>query len=500
MTGAAQRGLSRRYGNVAAYVGLIASLVAGVLASPLLLLLVVPEDRPLWWRILLPALLLGLPGLALWRRFAPSGTPTLSGSEAAVVVVLAWASAVTAATGSLLLLTELTPLQALFEATSGLTTTGLSVVDVTVATPTVLLLRSVLEFAGGAGLAILMMSLLGGPLGAGLSSAEGRSEQLVPNVFYSASLVVRIYVGYAIAGTVGLWMAGMGWFDAINHSMAAVSTGGFSTRADSIGHWDSVGVEAVTLVLMLLGTTNFIVAWAVVRRQWRAAAGSGELRLMSVLLPISWAVLFAVGVGGLYPTLGKSLRVVVFETVSALSTTGFSTVAYGDWPVAGWLVLIGFMLIGGGAGSTAGGLKQARVYVLWRAAVFEVVRALLPRGAVNRPVIQSGPRPTLLEDEQVARAGTFTLVYLATFGLGTLVMVACEVPLADALFEMASTLGTVGLSVGVTGPDAHPAVLLTQVAAMVLGRLEFFVVVVGGLRMLRDGASSLRSFRSERVV
>jgi trk system potassium uptake protein TrkH len=127
--------------------------------------------------------------------------------------------------------------QAVFESTSGWTTTGLSVVDVSVAPRLVLLYRSLMQLAGGAGLAVIMLSALAGPAGTGLSAAEGRADQLVPNVRRSAKLVVTIYSGYVIFGGVALNLAGMGWFDALNHAFAAISTGGFSTRAESIGSW-----------------------------------------------------------------------------------------------------------------------------------------------------------------------------------------------------------------------------------------------------------------------
>lgn len=490
---AALRGLADRYRLVAAYVGLISAFVALVLASPILLLVLVPEDRPLWWRLLLPAALLGAPGFALWRALRPSGPPTLTGAEAAVVVVLSWAAALTAATGSLHLLTGISVIRALFEAASGLTTTGLSTIDVSQASATVLLLRSVLQLAGGAGLAILMVSFMGGPLGGGLSAAEGRGEQLVPNVARSARVVVRMYALITVVGAGALWLAGMGPFDAINHSMAAVSTGGFSTKVDSIGYWASPAVEAVTIVLMVVGTTNFMVLWAVAQGQVGVAARSGELRLMAAVLPVSWLVLGAVGFGGLYPSLSHAGRVIVFETVSALSTTGFQTVSYVQWPVEGWLLLSVLMTIGGGTGSTAGGLKQLRVVVLTRAAWFEVTRALLPASAVNRPVVQVGGRPALLDEGAVARAGTFTFVYLSALCLGIALMVAYGVPLGAAVFEMSSTLGTAGLSVGVTAADSHPVVLGVQTLGMMLGRLEFFVVAVGLMRLGRDLLRSARA-------
>jgi trk system potassium uptake protein len=150
--------------------------------------------------------------------------------------------------------------RALFESVSGWTTTGLSVVDVTSAGPMILFWRSIIQLAGGAGLAIIMMSAIVGPTGVGISSAEGRSDQLVPHVRQSARLVLIIYTCYALPEPLAYRMAGMSLFDAVNHSFAAVSTGGFP-RVESIGYWDSTAIEAVTLPLMLLGNLSFVTAW-----------------------------------------------------------------------------------------------------------------------------------------------------------------------------------------------------------------------------------------------
>lgn len=148
--------------------------------------------------------------------------------------------------------------QALFESVSGWTTTGLSVVDVTQCSRLILLWRSIMQLAGGAGLAIIMLAAIVGPVGPALSIAEGRTDQLVPHVRKSAKMVLLIYAGYAAVGILAYHLAGLPLFDSINHSFAAISTGGFSTQPESIGHWDSVLVEAVTLPLMIK-TRKFVV-------------------------------------------------------------------------------------------------------------------------------------------------------------------------------------------------------------------------------------------------
>lgn len=478
--------LRQRYRIILGYAGLIAVLVAGIILSPLGLLPAWPGEAAAAWGFLLPGAGLALFGAALWRFCLPRGGESLSLAEGGVVVVLSWALAVLVGAVPFLAVGGLDFTQALFESTSGWTTTGLSVVDVTTASPLLLFYRSAMQLAGGAGLAIIMLSALAGPAGTGLSAAEGRGEQLVPHVRQSAKLVLTIYAGYTVLGCAALRLAGMGWFDAVNHAFAALSTGGFSTRAESIGYWDSPLVEAVTVVLMLLGTMNFLTAYALLHGKLQAVGKNGEVRLQALLIPLAALVLFAGVTAGLYPALGKQARVAVFEAVTALSTTGFSTVGYGDWGGLGWLVLIVLMLIGGGTGSTAGGLKQYRVYALYRGLRWELRRLRLPRGTVTEPDVWVGETRRFLKDQELRQIALFVFLYLATLALGTGILASYGYPLKESLFEFASALGTVGLSVGVTAADAPRGLLWAETAGMLLGRLEFFVIFLGVSKLLGD--------------
>jgi len=330
------------------------------------------------------------------------------------------------------------------------------------------------------------MSAIVGPIGVGLPSAEGRSDQLVPQVRQSARLVLLIYAAYAGAGVAAYLLAGMGFFDAVNHSFTAVSTGGFSTRAESVGHWDSGVVEAVTLPLMLLGHLSFVTAWLLWRGEVRSFVRNGEVRVAAVLVPLSVAALFIFTSKQLYPHLGKSFRVAVFETVTALTTTGFSTVGYKDWNSFGVLVLILLMLIGGGTCSTAGGIKQFRIYVLWRLFIWELRRPSLPKTVVMERPIWEGDRRVFVDDNRVRQIGVFVFIYLSTFFTGAMILCACGYSLRDSLFEFASAIGTVGLSVGVTSASMPTPALCAEMVAMFLGRLELMVVITSILKITGD--------------
>ena len=467
-------------------VGLVCLICGVAMLSPLLALFAWPEEAANTMAYVFPAAALcGLGGLFLsLRRYATR--EHLSVQEGGVIVCLSWLLVVVFSTWPFIATEGLTFSQAVFESMSGWTTTGLSVVNVEKAAHTTLLWRSIIQLLGGAGLAIIMMSAILGPAGVGVSNAEGRGDQLVPNVKRSARLVLAIYVCYALAGMLAYRITGMNWFDALNHSFAAISTGGFSTRAESIGHWNSPIIEAVTIPLMILGNLSFVTAWFLWRGQVRAVARNGEVRLFALLVPLASAAIFFLASTALYPHLGKSLRVAVFETVSALTTTGFSTVGYGDWNGFGMAVLLGLMLIGGGTCSTAGGIKQFRIHLLWRALVLEVRRLAAPRNAVLESPLWAGERRVFLDDGQVRQTAVFVFLYLALFAIGVLLLCSCGFSLEHSLFEFASALGTVGLSIGVTSPGMPDSALWAESLAMFLGRLEFLVVIASLFKLGGD--------------
>jgi len=477
--------LRQRYRAILSYTGLILLLCAGLMLTPLAALLAWPAESSRAWGFAIPAALMGALGLAAWRLLRPLAGVVLTVQEAGVIVLLSWVIVCLFSARPFIVVADLGFTQAVFESVSGWTTTGLSVVDVTQAGHLILLWRSIMQLAGGAGLAIIMLAAITGPTGPALSAAEGR-EQLVPHVRQSAKLVMMIYSGYMIVGTIALRLVGMDWFDAINHAFAAVSTGGFSTRVESIGYWNSSAVEVITLALMILGNLNFVTAWLLLRGKLRAVGRNGEVRLMAVLIPPCAVGLLVLTCRGLYPTLGKSVRVGIFETVTALTTTGFSTVGYANWNAFGWLVLIVLMLIGGGTCSTAGGIKQYRVYLLFKSLAWELRRWLLPRTAVVEHPVWEADRQVFVKDARLRRVGTFVFLYLFVFVMGTAILAAYGYGLKESLFEYASALGTVGLSVGVTSASAPAGVLWAEIAGMFLGRLEFFVIFASLAKLVRD--------------
>lgn len=480
--------LRQRYHMLLGYLGGMMIFIGLMILAPLLALPFFPEEAEHAAAFVFPALPLLIIGRLLQRNIRKhqlEGSPTLQ--EGMVVILLGWVIAMMTSSLPLVLAADLTFTQGVFEATSGLTTTGLSVVDVLQAPNLILLYRSILQFVGGAGFAIIVLSAIAGAGGAGLTSAEGRNEQLAPHVRQSASIVLRLYLGFAAVGILALILAGMTPFDSLIHTFSAVATGGFSSRPESIAYWDSFIIELILMILMCLGSINFLTSYAVlVQRKGQAFVKSGEIRVMTAAFLVAIPILILGVTTQLYPDWGKALRVGAFEAVSALTGTGYNISTTATWNGLGWMVLILLMTTGGGTGSTAGGIKQFRIYVLIIALLWEVRRAFLPSHAVNRPTIFRGIQREYLSDIQVRLIALFTFLYITILFIGSTILMTYGYPLADSFFEFASALGTVGMSVGITSRDAPDGVLWTMTTGMLLGRLEFFAVVIGLVKLVKD--------------
>ncbi len=479
--------LRQRYRVFFGYAGEVIAIIGAIYLIPLLLLVIWPEEAPLSGAFLLVGAPLLLGGIALRLRWATKvDVGSLSVQEGFVIMVIIWVTAIVTGIVPYMLVTGLDFSQALFESTSMWTTTGFSIIDIEAAPRLILFYRSFVQFAGGAGFAIIAVIAVSTIFGTGFSYAEGRTDQLAPQIRQSATIVLRIYLGYMIIGIVALRAAGMGWFDAVNHAFTALATGGYSTRVESIGYWDSAAIEAVIILIMLVGSINFGTAYLILRGKVRLGVKNGELRFMAVQLLITIPLLYFIVTSGVYDSADRALRVALFEIVSAMTTTGLTITTYTDWGGFGWLLLIILMLIGGGTGSTAGAIKQFRIYILYKSIIWEIRRAFMPPHMVNEPAYWQGETRSVLSDRQVRQVALFVGLYMTAFLIGSAVLTAYGYPLRESLFEFSSALGGVGLSSGIIQADMPDPLLWLLSLGMLLGRLEFLTVIIGILKVISD--------------
>lgn len=479
----------------ASIIGKLMILIGLLVLAPILVLPWYPQDVTYLSYFLIPgggSLVLGLIISLIKINRKTQTTRTYwrdSMGRTSLTVLFAWAWGVLIGALPFIISGQLTFVQGLFEAVSGWTTTGLSVIDVS-QTPIIYLFhRSFMQYCGGLGFIMVMILFINSKHSMKLYSAEGHPDRIMPNIKKTAQAIFVIYNVCLVLGTIAYRIAGMSWFDGICHCMCSLSTGGFSTKLNSIGEYNSLPIEIITIVLMLIGTTNFAALLLLARRKVGAFFKVSEVRFMFILLAIvipPTAVSLANGLG---VSLGEGFRRATFDIVSAMSTTGYSTMSYAEWPQFAIGILIIMMIIGGGIGSTAGGIKLSRMYLMLRVAKANLKHRLSPARNVESPcyVKASGKHP--IDRDIVDDTTGFFISYLVVFVLGSLALtVTAGCDLVQAMFDFSSALSTVGLSIGITNATTPESALIVEMIGMLLGRLEIFIVLIGitfGFKMVK---------------
>lgn len=425
--------------------------------------------------------------LVFGRILGKRGSNAMTHEEAALSVSLTWIVVCIVSAIPFMILNRLSFSHAYFEAMSGYTTTGLTLFNYELGSNIMFLWRSIMQYVGGAGIAVLLISLANAPYGSGLSSAEGKADLLVPQIQRSARLVMIIYGTYALVGIIALKIAGMTWFDSVNHAFAALSTGGFSTHTESISWFNSKPIEAIIMVMMFLGNLNFLNAYILFGGRLKTFLRNGEIKVQLILIPAVSILLTALVTVKLYGSFPHSLRVALFETVSALTTTGLTIGNYGRWSQFGLFVITILMLIGGGSNSTAGGIKQYRLYFIYKSIIQSLKELTSPLGRIVRLPYWWGDKKMYITGSLIQSLFMFILMYLGIYIIGVGIMTAYGISLKDAVFEFASTLSNSGLSLGITNVSLPLPVIWTQTVAMFLGRLEILIIMVAMAKIFRDG-------------
>lgn len=482
------------YPLILSYLGLFSILIGIIMLIPLTVVIFYHSEIDQIKYFLPPAAVLILFGLLSKFLFRDYEKERLERHQDAVLVVLLWILAIFASAVPFMLTGTYNLAQAVFETSSGYSTTGLTVVDVTQASKVFLFYRSVLQFVGGAGLVLVLTATISDKFGMRMYNAEGHGDKLMPNLIRSGRYILLIYLGIVAIGTVLYIIFGMHPFDAINHAICAVATGGFSTKPESIGFYQNTYIEIITIGLMIAGGTNFFVHLLVITGKWKSALKHIETKSFFIITFI--AVIFStLSLISYYnQSFLQALRIGAFHFISAITGTGYQTIpSFTVLPAFFFGLLIIGMILGAGVGSTCGGIKQYRVGLGIKSLYWSFSDKIAHKNVIKKHFINKLGNKMIVDDEDIADNYSFILLYLIFLMVGTLIFsLVSQAPMQDSLFEFASVLGTVGLSAGITGYNAHPIILWTSSAGMFLGRLEFYVFFIAIAKLFLD---TKRSFK-----
>ncbi len=470
------------------YLSIFVTMIGFIQLLPLAAIPFYPEDAVYARCFLIPGIVSILFGFLTHHLLRDVRILQLDKHYDSVLVVLIWIAAIFISTVPWMLKGDYNFTQASFEMTSGYSTTGLSVVDVDNTPKIFLLFRSVTLFVGGVGLILIITSAFSDRYGLNLYNAEGHNDRLMPNLAKSARVILTFYSVYIVIGTLAYILSGMPAFDALNTAIAALSTGGFSVIGESIYGYHSLKIEIITIFLMLLGQTNFTLHLYLFRRKWKNVFRHCETKFFAVV-----AVIFIFGMtvnllrSGYAQDFGESFRISVFQFVTSITTTGFVSVQDMRLLPPGFATfMILAMLIGGNQESTGGGIKQYRVIVVLKGIYYSIKESVVNSHMVISHRIWKLGEKEELTDSEVRFTSSYILFYFVLFLLGSLIFTLYGYSLQDSMFEFASAISTVGLSLGITGYHASPVILWTAIIGMFLGRMEIMVVFKAFLRIKKD--------------
>lgn len=474
--------------------GRLILLISILLLIPLVVVIFYPEEIEYIYAFAFPGTLSLIVGVFFCIfSILKQNKDSNKNNNGSIVVLFIWLYSFFVGALPFIISGQLNIIQSVFESVSGWTTTGLSVMDVRNVPHIFLFYRSFMQYCGGLGFVMMIVMVIQGKQSMSLYNAEGHTDNLVPNLGRTARTIFLIYISYLVIGVILYLTAGMGMFDAINHSMCALSTGGFSTQYESIKAYNNIMIEVVTVFLMLVGTTNFAVLLLIARRKFREASKVSEVRFMFILLFIFVPLVTFSMISQMYYSFGEAFRTGLFNVVSALSTTGFSNTSYDYWPSFSLGILIVLMIIGGGIGSTSGGIKLTRIYLVMRMVIENIKERFSSKRKIRNPYYFRPQGKTYFDKNIINDTVVFVFVYIGIFILGSLIITFLEnCSLSDGLFEFGSAFGTVGLSIGLTGPDTKNPTLFIEMIGMFLGRLEIFIIILGIQSTIKKIRESLR--------
>ncbi len=398
-------------------------------------------------------------------------------SEVLFTVALSWIS-ICLISAVPYLFYGITPLNALFEATSGITTTGATILTHFEYPKAMFLWRSLSQWLGGMGIIVLFIAILPQFKIAGrqmfYAEAPGPTEEkITPRIKHTAIALWSIYLFLTIAQIISYKLAGMNLFDSICNSFSTISAGGFSPNPDSIMGYNSSKIIWITILFMFLSGANFALQYKIyIQRKFNSLIKSDEFKLyLGLFLSISFFIALMLIFEENYEKI-SAIRNSLFETISTMTSTGFASVDYTKWILPAKIFLFLAMFTGGCAGSAAGGLKIVRILYMFKFLKTEIVKILHPNAVVPIKIDKN-----IISDEVGKQIVSFVMFYFLIFAVFAFIVALIEQNLVIGLTGSISAIGNIGPAFGALGPyDSfsilHPITKIIFIIMMLVGRLE----------------------------
>lgn len=424
-------------------------------------------------------------GLILFMWFRQESDYQLNHRDGVAIVTFGWMAAGLAGAVPFILSGSIPDISnAYFESISGFTTTGSTILSNIEALPKALLMwRSITQWLGGMGIIVLSIAILPflGVGGMQLYKAEIPSpvmDKLKPRISDTAKTLWKLYVAITVLEIAFLLAGGMPLYDAVCHAFCTMPTGGFSPKNASIAHYSSAYFDVVIIIFMLLAGINFSLHYRLIKGDLKIFKNDPECRVFLGIVCVCIVLVTMNIYGNVYDSILDALRFAAFQVSSIITTTGFATADYEQWPAFSQALLLTCMFLGGMAGSTGGGIKIMRIILLVKHSYQEIFRIIHPHAVTT---VKLGGRA--VPAEILSSIWGFFVLYLGLFVIAVIIMTFLGLDIMTSFSSVAACIFNVGPGLGLVGPvENYQAIPLlgkwVLIFCMLLGRLEIYTVLV----------------------
>lgn len=467
--------------TIAHYTGYICVIVAIFMIVPLICGVYYHDNIKYINSFLLSDLFTFIIGLLLYFLFKQQSLTNLSLKASLIFVTSIWFIMSFFIALPFYLSGDLSFLDSFFEGMAAITTTGISLYPSTVVYPySIAMWKCIVQWFGGLGIILLLLAIV--PSSTSLKrlyTAEGRAEQITPNIKHTVVIFIKIYLILTLIGIVLYLLCGLDLFDAVCYCFASIATGGYSVNPISVDYFSNPLINTVTIILMIAGSTNFIIHYKIAKGNWHKIYKDVEVKAMAIIIVLSTIIIsFNLYTNGYYGSnLIKIIGNSLFQTVSVMSSTGFQSTSIDYWPSLTYVIFIILMFIGGSMCSTTGGLKLYNVIIIFKSIMWEIERIILPKHSVKPHRIYH-TQIKIISNEEIRHVLLFAAAYFFVFFVSVIILSFYSNNFEYVLFYAASAMGNTGFGPTFLTASSPILVKIVMIIDFWIGRVAVWPVLL----------------------
>lgn len=446
---------------------------------------------------IISAIVTFLSGIILVSLFKRKQLTNLSLKGALIFVLGIWGILAIYSGLPYILSGELGPFDSFFEAMSGITTTGFSLIPEQTHPYSIAMWKALTQWFGGLGIIVLLLVIV--PSSVSLKRlffAEGRTEQMTPNVKHTTMIFLKLYLSITALGVILYLLIGLDFYEALCFSFTAFATGGYSIYPPEAKIFDSIAIQIVTIFLMILGSTNFVIHYRIIKGNTKNLLKDIELRAMFIIVVLATIlVMLSLYTQGYYDqNISVIFRHSIFQVISVMSSTGYVSQDIFNWPQFSFILLILLTFVGGSICSTSGGIKLYNIVILFKSIWWEVEEMMLPKNTIKPKKINHDKKVREISDKTIKTILIFIVSYILIYLLSTFVILFYCNDFVTASTVAALSIGNTGITVDYISASMPFMVKVVLIIDFWVGRISVWPLFLGVLYMINRAESKVKNY------